>query len=143
MNRAHAVLLRGKAEAPVGWQGPTFRFDVVPAELQDWNGNPVADPQEAVAAAGIGWPQRFFDSLTQRGIRLTKTYPLTDHAPWPPSLIRKIERAAAGKPVIITGKDAVKLQAHKPPGVWLIASHTVRMDPAFWPWIEERAKLIG
>jgi tetraacyldisaccharide 4'-kinase len=142
MKRADALILRGDAASPPGWAGPVFRFRVGPGPLVNWAGEEVAPPQEAVAAAGIAWPGRFFDGLKERGIRLVKTYPLTDHAPWAPSLARKIERSAKGRPIIITGKDAVKLRHHPPPGNWLVATQSLSVDDAFWPWIEEHATLL-
>src|SRR5690606_10771288 len=142
MKRADALILRGDATIPPGWAGPAFRFRAGPGPLVDWAGSEAALPGEAVAAAGIAWPGRFFESLEKRGIRLKKTFPLTDHAPWPPSLARKIEKSAKGLPVIITGKDAVKLRHHPPPGKWLIATQSLTVDDAFWPWLEEHATLL-
>ena len=58
------------------------------------------------AAAGIAVPQRFFDLLQARGLKLEATHALPDHAPWvqapwPPGTAD----------AVITEKDAVKLLA--------------------------------
>lgn len=140
--RADAILLRGTAEAPAGWLGPVFRFQVMADGFADWDGNAVAEPVSAVAAAGIGWPDRFFDGLRSKGIELAATFPLTDHAAWPASLVRKISLSAGGRPIIITQKDAVKLRRHRPPGTWIVARQRVEFEAAFWPWIEEHATLV-
>jgi tetraacyldisaccharide 4'-kinase len=141
VTRAHAVLLRGKAAPPPAWRGPVFHFRAELGGFVDWRGVPQPDPAAAVAAAGIAWPQRFFQALVDRGVRLTQMFPLTDHAPWAPSLAKRISDEAGGLPVIITGKDAVKLRRSPPPGVWLTAVQKVTVDDAFWPWLAERAKM--
>lgn len=141
--RADAVLLRGDAAAPQGFTGPVFRFRAVTGALVDWAGREQPKPAKAVAAAGVAWPGRFFEGLAKQGIELTKTFALTDHAPWPPSLTRRIRQAAGDLPVIVTGKDAVKLRLAPPPGPWLVARQRLEVDPAFWPWLAEHATLLG
>lgn len=79
-----------------------------------WRGEPpspdalaaLAD-RPVVAAAGIARPARFFASLRAQGLRIDEL-PLPDHAdftalPWPP----------ATPDVIVTEKDAVKLDPHR------------------------------
>lgn len=71
-----------------------------------------------IAAAGIAEPERFFQQLEQLGCQLTRL-PLPDHAvltppPWP----------ADASDVLITEKDAVKLQAQALPPLprlWVVA----------------------
>lgn len=139
--RADVVLLRGTAAPPPGWSGAMFRFRTELGAFIDWRGAPQPQPTAAVAAAGVAWPERFFGALTARGVRLEKTFPLADHVPWAPSLTKRIFDEAGGLPIVITGKDAVKLRRHPPPGLWLTATQTVHLDDAFWPWLAERATL--
>ena len=59
-------------------------------------------PGPVQAVAGIGSPQRFFDTLRARGIEVIPIEP-GDHQPWQPSARDE------GIPVLMTDKDAVKL----------------------------------
>lgn len=140
IQRADAVLLRGKAEPPPGWTGPVFRFDVRRARFVSLWGEPVKKPGEAIAAAGIAWPGRFFAGLREQRIRLQGAYGLPDHAAWRLNAIRDLEKNAAGKPIIITAKDAVKVRRHYPEGNWVVAQVTAEVERSFWPWLWERIR---
>lgn len=61
--------------------------------------------QEVVAAAAIGNPERFFAMLRSHGL-IVETRPLPDHARFTPALAG----VGAGKPVLLTEKDAVKCE---------------------------------
>ncbi len=58
---------------------------------------------EVNALAGIGNPQRFFDTLDQLGFTVKPT-PLTDHAEIDPQLVAELSRET----LVMTEKDAVK-----------------------------------
>lgn len=60
-----------------------------------------------VAIAGIAQPSRFFASVRQQGFSLVEE-PLSDHHGYSLSDIRRLSRY--NKPVIMTGKDAVKIR---------------------------------
>lgn len=68
-----------------------------------------------IAAAGIGVPQRFFDSLQRLGIELSQTYPLADHAPIDSEWLS----ALPGTTILITEKDAVKLTPNSDQRLWV------------------------
>lgn len=61
---------------------------------------------EVSAAAGIGNPRRFFDSLGQRGLKLKQTLAFADHHGFGPEDFKGVEG-----PLVMTEKDAVKCQA--------------------------------
>lgn len=70
--------------------------------------------QAVHALAGIGHPQRFFDQLSQLGLSVT-AHPLADHA----RMTAADLQLSGDDPVIMTAKDAVKLQP------WLNQRHWV------------------
>jgi len=66
-------------------------------------------PLRAVALTAIARPQRFIQSLEGLNIELTETFLFPDHHPFSAA---DIEHASAlNLPVIVTAKDAVKLEA--------------------------------
>lgn len=68
------------------------------------------------AVAGIGHPERFFDSLETAGLDVTR-HPLPDHAAiGPHDLVHE-----PGVPVLITEKDAVKCRSIDDADVWVVA----------------------
>ncbi|WP_394131074.1 tetraacyldisaccharide 4'-kinase [Shewanella maritima] len=68
--------------------------------------------QPLVAMAGIGNPQRFFDSLTSQGFNLASTQAFEDHQAYSEASLIAV---AGGHGLIMTEKDAVKCRgfAHK------------------------------
>ncbi|MGF1659722.1 MAG: tetraacyldisaccharide 4'-kinase [Rubrimonas sp.] len=64
-----------------------------------------------VAFAGIGRPEKFFDTLRAMGAELVATHGFADHAPYPPALLRRLlaEARAQGATLATTEKDAARL----------------------------------
>lgn len=84
--------------------------------------------REVLAVAGLGMPEPFFDALRQVGARVEEdAYP--DHHPFTASDALKIVSRAAGRPIIITRKDAVKLREliGPKPNVWVM-EQVVRIE---------------
>ena len=73
-----------------------------------------------LAAAAIGVPTRFFESIAQVGITVDQALSLADHQPIEPSWF---ERQRAGT-ILLTEKDAIKLPSIQDQRVW-IAETTV------------------
>ncbi|MEM0989861.1 MAG: tetraacyldisaccharide 4'-kinase [Pseudomonadota bacterium] len=107
----------------------------VPAELVPIpTGLPLTDT-DVIAFAGIGRPEKFFDTLRQMGARLAETHPFPDHHAYGPAIIRRlIARARSSDAMLVTTeKDAVRL----PPDLRAeVMTVLVRLEPADWAPID-------
>jgi len=104
--RAHALVMVGAdaRAAAFGFAGPVLRADLVPAPGA-WAGVPV------VAFAGIGRPEKFFDTVAQTGALVRATYPFADHHAYSRRQIERLLAIAAerGALPVTTEKDWVRL----------------------------------
>ena len=82
--------------------------------------------------AGIGHPQRFFDTLRTLGVS-GEMHPLADHQPFDANTFR----FASKRPIIMTAKDAVKCQAFAPPDSWVLEVEA-QLPRAFEDWLRDR-----
>lgn len=71
-----------------------------------------------VAMAGIGNPQRFFNSLTELKIDLTAQYSFDDHHAYQ---AEELTALAQGQPLLMTEKDAVKCREFATQDWWYLA----------------------
>lgn len=78
-----------------------------------------------VAVAAIARPQAFFAMLRSRGVALAETVPLPDH-----DALATLPARLAGRELVCTEKDAVKLWRHRP-DAWAVPLRA-EIEPAFW-----------
>ncbi|MFI3245343.1 MAG: tetraacyldisaccharide 4'-kinase [Ferrimonas sp.] len=80
---------------------------LAPQHWQRVDGQGEEKPQgQWIAMAGIGYPQRFFDTLTQQGAVLHERYEFVDHQRYTHEMLAPL--ADAGQSLLMTEKDAVK-----------------------------------
>ena len=107
--RADMVFMIGDGAAPpaVAASGkPTFSARLRPVFVgMSLTGAPV------VAFAGIGRPEKFFETLRRMGARLVQTIPFPDHHVYDDRILRRLIRAAESHNAMLvtTEKDIVKL----------------------------------
>ena len=112
--RADAVILTGRAEAPPGLARtglPVIRATIEPAA-------PV-QAQACVAFAGIGRPEKFFDTLETHGAKPADAVPFPDHHAYSDGDLRYLRSLAGqyGAQLITTEKDFVRLNKDQREGI--------------------------
>ena len=103
---------------------PVHRARLVPEAPERWNGAAV------VAFAGIGRPQKFFDTLAGLGARIVAAQGFPDHHPYRADDLDSLRALAAreGARLVTTEKDAVRLPAEA--GVEVLRVGLAFDDPA-------------
>jgi tetraacyldisaccharide 4'-kinase len=127
--RADGVVLLGDAPPP-GQIGetrlPVLRAALAPVDGKRFAGVPV------VAFAGIGRPEKFFQSLLGVGAKLLIGHPFPDHHPFRTAEIVRLRREAstADARLVTTAKDWVRLPPPLRPGIEVFEVEIVWHDRA-------------
>lgn len=104
--RADAVILAGEGKPHLlGFSGPILRVHLVPANAERLNGKSV------IAFAGIGRPQKFFDTLEALGAKIVEACGYADHHVYTAAEIARLQAKARDNDAIpiTTEKDFVRL----------------------------------
>jgi len=135
-----AIVLNGAARPPVAHER-TFRMQIEPTRFVPLDGHAAPVPagefaslvsaQTAVAIAGIGAPQRFFDTLRALGVE-ARAHSLADHAAIDPELLETI----AARWILMTEKDAVKCAAWADARCWFLEVRAI-VEPGLADWLTE------
>ncbi|TCN85445.1 tetraacyldisaccharide 4'-kinase [Shewanella fodinae] len=102
-----------------------FAMTLQPSGLQPVSGETDQEPpttaQPVVAVAGIGNPQRFFETLQQQGYSLRQTIVFADHHPYNVQDFAQV----AQQPIVMTEKDAIKCRTFAGKQWWYLAVDAV------------------
>ncbi len=93
--------------------------------------------QRCAAVAGIGAPERFFEALRQRGVKLASTLALTDHFDYTSNPFEAIKAEV----IFITEKDAIKC-AQMDPRLWVVPLIATLPDGLIAQTLHELKSLI-
>lgn len=84
--------------------------------LRDWQG------RAPLALAGIGFPERFFNSLQAQGVD-AQCLAFADHHHFQPE-----DLPAGDHDILVTAKDAVKLKGFNDPRIWVVEHQLLPSD---------------
>lgn len=124
LTRVDAILCNGAA--PAQGEYPMALVADVPRRVRD--GLPAAEalPRQVDALAGIGYPPRFFATLTALGYELQQSVGYADHQAFDSG---ELLTRFAERPLLMTEKDAVKCRAFAPDHWWYLPV-SVALPPA-------------
>ena len=115
ISRASAVVIIGEdklnSKNIVKQVNPTI--EVLQAQLQPLNGDELKN-RDVIAFAGIGRPEKFFETLVELGCNIKSRHPFPDHYEYSVRDISPILEMAekTNAAVVTTEKDAVKIPAN-------------------------------
>jgi tetraacyldisaccharide 4'-kinase len=123
--RADAVVLVGNGAPDLkGFAGPVLRARLAAIDVVGLNG------RDVVAFAGIGRPDKFFDTLKSLGAKLVETREYADHHAYTASEIARLQAKARGVLLVTTEKDYVRLTQTERDGVNFLPVRAAFDDPA-------------
>lgn len=88
------------------------------------------------AVAGIGHPERFFNTLQSLGVE-GEMHPLADHQQFHSAALAFGDQ----RPVVMTAKDAVKCKDIAPPDSWVLEVEAV-LPPSFEHWLAAKLSAL-
>ena len=148
INRVDCIVVNGNARSVYTAAVPQLSMTLKPTTLVNLQSNDTLSIDEQAirqlsdhgavhAVAGIGNPQRFFNTLKALGLEITE-HVFADHHYYTSGDIAFDDQAA----VVMTEKDAVKLQQFAKANHWFLAVEA-ELDTAFVNNILEKLKQLG
>jgi len=92
------------------------------------------------AMAGIGRPERFFDTLTTLGV-VGSWHSFADHYQYEASALQ-FAQTDTPRPLLMTAKDAVKCRDIAPPDSWVLDVEA-ELPPEFEQWLADRLAMLS
>jgi tetraacyldisaccharide 4'-kinase len=137
LGRADAVVLVGPDRSGVALR--TRGLPIIEAHLVPDAAAARFKQRRVLAFAGIGRPQKFFDTVAELGAAIVATRAFADHHPYSPDDVMRLVEAAErnGAVPVTTAKDWVRLPPEARPMV-----EVIRVD-LVWCAPERMAALIG
>ncbi len=138
--RADAVLLAGDGFPPfLPFHGPVLRTHLEPTTPDMLKG------RVAIAFAGIGRAEKFFDMLRGMGMELLGTRSFPDHHPFTTSELSELKRSAqaAGAILVTTQKDFVRIDQEARRDIVPVPVHAVFSDDAAFGCLLDRLAIAG
>ncbi len=147
--RADAAVLLGADAVGVGPRleaaVPVLRARLVPSDAA-----PVLTGARVVAFAGIGRPEKFFDTLGTLGAELVAVESYPDHHPYTPDEVMRLVEGAAelGARLVTTEKDAARLPHEARPMVEVLPvvvdfDRPEALDALLRPLVGGEARHVG
>lgn len=113
LKRAQGIVIMGKpAKENEASMLDSSQLPVFSAQLksrgEEWSS---LKGKKVVAFAGIGWPEKFFNSMEDAGIQVIEAYPFPDHAFYSAAEIKTLvdKARSLGATLVTTEKDFVRL----------------------------------
>jgi len=136
-DRADAVVLIGAGDPPAGLERlPLFRARLVPDDGAD-----ALAGRRMLAFAGIGRPDKFFDTARAIGAELVETRAFADHHLFSTAELDHLAARARelGAGLLTTAKDAVRLSAERRAAIAVLGVRVAWDDAAaFEGWLDDR-----
>jgi tetraacyldisaccharide 4'-kinase len=121
--RADAVVLVGSGDPDLaGFAGPVLGVSLAPIDGHELKG------QKVTAFAGIGRPDKFFDTLRGLGAELVDALEFADHHAYSASEIARLRAKARGTRLVTTEKDYVRLMPAEREGIDCLPVRAVFAD---------------
>ncbi|HWU26459.1 MAG TPA: tetraacyldisaccharide 4'-kinase [Rhizomicrobium sp.] len=138
--RADAVVFVGAGSPALpGFSGPVFRARLIPSRGED------LASRRVLAFAGIGRPEKFFDTLRALGASVVATYPFPDHHVFRTDEIAKLRSNAVSENamLITTEKDYVRLAPAERGDIQVLAVRAALEQPqAFEQFVMTRLNCL-